>query len=45
MSEKAGLNDCGMLIKEALGARDVKDEDAIKQALKKVEGKFPRKKP
>lgn len=42
---KKVLNEYGMAVKDALGARDVKDEEAIKEALKKAEGKLPRKKP
>ena len=43
--KKTTFNDYGMAVKEALGAKNVVDEDAIKAALKKAEGKLPRKRP
>ncbi|MBS0203353.1 MAG: hypothetical protein JSS49_10670 [Planctomycetes bacterium] len=36
-------NDYGMAVKEALGEKNVVDEDAIRAALKKAEDKLPRK--
>ncbi|MDB5346837.1 MAG: hypothetical protein JWP89_5214 [Schlesneria sp.] len=42
--KKSTFNDYGMLVKEALGAKNVMDEDAIRTALKKAE-KVPRKGP
>ncbi len=40
---KKVLNDYGKALDEALGAKNVKDVDAIKAALKKVEDKIPGK--
>jgi hypothetical protein len=42
--KKSTFNNYGTLVKEALGASNVMDEDAIRAALKKVE-KVPRKVP
>lgn len=43
--KKTTHTEYGQAVKEALGAKDVMDVDAIKVALKKAEGKLPRKKP
>ena len=43
--KKTNHTEYGQAVKEALGAKNVKDVDAIKEALKKAEGKFPRKNP
>lgn len=42
--KKTILNEYGEAVKEALGEKNVKNEDEIKEALKKVENK-PRKNP
>lgn len=42
--KKTILNEYGEAVKEALGGKNVKIEDEIKEALKKAEGK-PRKNP
>lgn len=43
--DKTTLNDYGKAVQEALGARNVKDEETIKAALKEAAGKLPPKKP
>ncbi|MDB5342637.1 MAG: hypothetical protein JWP89_1014 [Schlesneria sp.] len=43
--KKTTRNEYGEAVKEALGTTNVKNEDAIKEALKKAEGKLPGKKP
>ena len=42
---KKVLSDYGKALDEALGAKNVKDADAIKAALKKIEDKIPSKTP
>lgn len=42
---KKVLNEYGMAVKMELGATNVMDEEAIVAALKRAEGKLPRKKP
>ena len=41
--KKTNLDDYGKAVEEALGAKNVKDIEAIKAALKKAEGKLPGK--
>lgn len=42
-TKKTERNEYGIAVGEALGKKNVKDDEAIKKALKKAEGKLPKK--
>jgi|JI6StandDraft_1071083.scaffolds.fasta_scaffold225608_1 hypothetical protein len=42
-TKKTERTEYGMAVDEALGEKNVKDDEAIKKALKKAEGKLPKK--
>ena len=42
VTKKTERSEYGMAVEEALGKKNVKDDDAIKKALKKAEGKLPK---
>jgi hypothetical protein len=41
-TKKTERSEYGTAVEEALGKKNVKDDDAIKKALKKAEGKLPK---
>jgi hypothetical protein len=42
VTKKTERSEYGTAVEEALGKKNVKDDDAIKKALKKAEGKLPK---